>query len=207
MTIVNFESEIRALREKELDYKGRILELERNIKSSVKATPQQQPAIIVQSNEHEIAALHKTIDLLRGECQTYRSRLGEQDEQIRTLRRDLSGASAKLSDAQGELTEKQKRELERHKQLVIEQQRELSDHRGQMAKLSEIVDKQTRQLETLKLELTKAKSLAETYRKSTEENSRLSARLQERIGDLEAHLAKFDTVKKEEVIKIINYLM
>lgn len=77
----------------------------------------------------------------------------EQDELIKTLRRDLAGASAKLSDVHGEMTEKQKRELERNKQLVLDQQRELSDNRAQMAKLSEIVDKQTKQLESLKMEL------------------------------------------------------
>ena len=72
---------------------------------------------------------------------------------MKTLRRDLSGASAKLSDVHGEMTEKQKRELERNKQLVLEQQRELSDNRAQLAKLSEIVDKQTKQLEAIKNEL------------------------------------------------------
>jgi len=72
---------------------------------------------------------------------------------VKTLRRDLSGASAKLSDVHGEMTEKQKRELERNKQLVLEQQRELSDNRAQLAKLSEIVDKQTKQLEAIKNEL------------------------------------------------------
>lgn len=87
------------------------------------------------------------------ECQTYKSRLSEQDELIKTLRRDLAGASAKLSDVHGEMTEKQKRDLERNKQLVIEQQRELSDNRAQMVKLSEIVDKQTKQLDCFRVEL------------------------------------------------------
>jgi hypothetical protein len=69
------------------------------------------------------------------------------------LRRDLVGASAKLTDIHGEMTEKQKRELERNKQLVVEQQRELSENRTQMAKLSEIVEMQTKQTEAIRLEL------------------------------------------------------
>lgn len=89
----------------------------------------------------------------RGECQTYKIRLSEQEELIKVLRRDLMSASAKLTDVQGELSEKQKRELERNRQLVSEQQRELSENRSQMAKLSEIVDKQTKQIECLKIEL------------------------------------------------------
>jgi chromosome segregation ATPase len=156
LTIINFEKEIEILRAKELEYKGKIIQLEKNVKdaeASRKIVLPPQP-VIVQTDEKELASLNRTVEALRAECQTYKSRISEQDELIRTLRRDLSGASAKLSDVQGELTEKQKRELERNKQLVIEQQRELSDNRGQMAKLSEIVDKQTKQLETLKIELT-----------------------------------------------------
>lgn len=61
--------------------------------------------------------------------------------------------SAKLSDAQGEMSEKQKRELEKNRQLVLDQQRELSENRSKMAKMSEIVEKQTKQIETLKTQL------------------------------------------------------
>mgnify|MGYP001810554440 CR=1 FL=1 len=66
----------------------------------------------------------------------------------------MAGAAAKLSDVQGDMSDKHKRELERNKQLVMDQQRELSDTRSQMAKLSEIVDKQNKQLESLRAELT-----------------------------------------------------
>ena len=93
------------------------------------------------------------INIFRSESQKYKTRVNELEELVKTLRRDLTGASAKLSDVHGEMTEKQKRELERNKQLVLEQQRELSDNRAQLAKLSEIVDKQTKQLEAIKNEL------------------------------------------------------
>lgn len=92
-------------------------------------------------------------NLFRNESEKYKARVDELEVLVKTLRRDLSGASAKLSDVHGEMTEKQKRELERNKQLVLEQQRELSDNRAQLAKLSEIVDKQTKQLEAIKNEL------------------------------------------------------
>ena len=64
----------------------------------------------------------------------------------------MAGASAKLSDTHGEMSEKQKRELERNRHLVIDLQRDLSDTRSQLAKLSEIVDKQNKQLDTLRIE-------------------------------------------------------
>jgi chromosome segregation ATPase len=205
LTIIELEKEIALLREKELDYKSRIINLEKtirdssNLRSQPPPPPPQAQVIIQKSDEQEIVSLHKSIDLLRGECATYKQRLIEQDELIRTLRRDLSGASAKLSDVQGELTEKQKRELERNKQLVIEQQRELSDNRAQMAKLSEIVDKQTKQLEALKCELSKSKLLIEKYRLTSEENGKLAIELREKLADVELQLSKFDNIKKEEV--------
>ena len=88
----------------------------------------------------------------RVEIKELKARISEQEEQIKSLRRDLAGASAKLSDVQGEMSEKSKRELERNRQLVIDQQRELSDARSQLAKLSEIVEKQTKQLEVVNCE-------------------------------------------------------
>jgi hypothetical protein len=80
--------------------------------------------------------------------------LNEQDEIIKILRRDLISVSAKLTDTHSELPEKQKREMERNKVLLVEQTRELADSRAKLVKLSEIVDKQTQQIETLKSELT-----------------------------------------------------
>jgi hypothetical protein len=72
---------------------------------------------------------------------------------IKILRKDLISVSAKLTDTHSELPEKQKRELERNKILLIEQTRELADNRAKLAKLSEIIDKQNQQVETLKSEL------------------------------------------------------
>lgn len=207
MTIINFEKEMAVFHEKEIEYKNKIIQLEKSLreKAPTPPPPPQPKAIVIQANEQEVLQLNKTIDLLRSECQTYKSKLAEQDDLIRTLRRDLSGASAKLSDVHGELTEKQKRELERNKQLVIEQQRELSDNRAQLAKLSEIVDKQTKQLDTLKTELSKSKSMTEKFKATAEENGVLCVQLREKLADVESQLSKFGAIKKEES-KIANEL-
>lgn len=198
LTIVNFEKELSRLRERELEYKCEIESLRKSkiIERSV-IVPAVQ-SIKTQDCTLEIASLNKTIDLLRGECQTYKIRMSEQEELIKTLRRDLSGASAKLTDIQGEMTEKQKRELERNKSLVIEQQRELSEHRAQMAKLSEIVEKQTKQLESLKIELNKSKAMMDKYRVTSEESAALAVELKTKLEDVEGQLKKVDQVKKEE---------
>src|SRR5690606_38585642 len=90
LTIVEFEKEIIILREKELEYKGKIIQLEKSLQAKPNKTvtfTAPPPAAVVQNNEHELTCLNKTIDLLRGECATYKRRLIEQDELIRTLRR------------------------------------------------------------------------------------------------------------------------
>ena len=112
--------------------------------------------------QHDV---QNSIETLSSDCQKYRHRLSEQEELIKTLRRDLAGASAKLSDTHGEMSEKQKRELERHRQLVVEQQKELCVARAQLAKLSEIVERQTERLEAVAPELGEANALVDKYRR------------------------------------------
>jgi chromosome segregation ATPase len=96
------------------------------------------------------------------------------------------------------MTEKQKRELERTKQLVGDQQKELSNTRAQLARLSEIVDKQTKQLDTLRPDLAKSKALVDKYRQASEENGQLAVELRSKLEDVELQLKKFDNIKKEE---------
>lgn len=217
ITIVNFEKEVSQLKEKEFDYLNQIEKLKANIASvgnnqrkffstmppAVAARPVSPPSpppkqVARETSGFDFDAMNKTIELLRSECSTYKVRLSEQDDLIKLLRRDLAGASAKLSDAHGEMTEKQKRELERNRHLVLDQQRELSDTRSHLAKLSEIVDRQTKQLETLKSELTKSKSLVDKYQKTAEENGLLAVELKAKLDGMETQIKKVETVKKEE---------
>lgn len=153
-TIVELEKETSALREKEVEYLSIIdtFKTKKETTSYTQFVPTVQTVKLVD-NSLEVESMGRTLDLIRGECLTYKLRLSEQDELIKALRRELMTASAKLTDVHGELTEKQKRELEKQKQLVIEQQRELSENRSQMSKLSEIIEKQTKQIESLKIEL------------------------------------------------------
>ena len=61
--------------------------------------------------------------------------------------------TARLSDVQGELSDKQKRALEKSEATIREQTKELNDTRLKLSKLSEIVDKQTSQMEALQSDL------------------------------------------------------
>ncbi|RNA12864.1 forkhead-associated domain-containing 1-like, partial [Brachionus plicatilis] len=210
LTIVNFEKEVKRLHEKEVEYLTKIENLDKKLKDSLfnKKPPTPKPSSPVNTSSSltiEITSLNRQLDLIKNENQVYKVRLAEQDELIKTLRRDLTGASAKLSDIHGEMTDKQKRELERNKLLVVEQQRELSDNRAQMAKLSEIVDKQTRQLDALRVELNKSKSLVEKYKHMSDENGTLAVELKSKLDNVESQLAQFEDIKKHEG-KITNEL-
>jgi hypothetical protein len=61
--------------------------------------------------------------------------------------------TARLSDVQGELSEKQKQTLEKSELTIREQTKELNDTRLKLSKLSDIVEKQATQMEILQTDL------------------------------------------------------
>lgn len=61
--------------------------------------------------------------------------------------------TARLSDIQGELSEKQKQALEKSELTIREQTKELNETRLKLSKLSDIVDQQSTQMETLQSDL------------------------------------------------------
>ena len=72
---------------------------------------------------------------------------------IAALRRDLSGANARLSDVSGEMSESQKWDMEKNRELLLRREAEITELRQQMAKLSKIIDKQKEDLKALHEEL------------------------------------------------------
>ena len=63
----------------------------------------------------------------RNECSFYCKKIAELEEIIRVLRRDLIASTAKYSDVQSEMTEKQKRELEKNRAIIHEQSKEITE--------------------------------------------------------------------------------
>jgi outer membrane lipopolysaccharide assembly protein LptE/RlpB len=61
--------------------------------------------------------------------------------------------TARLSDVQGELSEKQKRALEKNDSTIRDQTKELNTTRLKLSKLSDIVDKQSAKIESLQSDL------------------------------------------------------
>jgi hypothetical protein len=61
--------------------------------------------------------------------------------------------TARLSDVHGELSEKQKRALEKSDSTIRDQTKELNTTRLKLSKLSDIVDKQSAKIESLQSDL------------------------------------------------------
>jgi hypothetical protein len=79
--------------------------------------------------------------------------LKERDNTIIALRKDLNGAQAKLSDMTGELSEEQKIIIEDLHTLSESQSRDLVAANDKLSSLSQIVDTQTKEIESLNGEL------------------------------------------------------
>ncbi|CAF3393218.1 unnamed protein product [Rotaria sp. Silwood1] len=121
------------------------------------------PSVPVETVVPVVPVLTAPVTDLSQELFAHKARIQEQEQIIISLRRDLAGMTARLSDVQGELSEKQKRALEKSEFTIREQTKELNDTRLKLSKLSDIVDKQSTQIESLQSDLSKSKVLANQY--------------------------------------------
>ena len=69
-----------------------------------------------------------------------------QGDVVQSLRRDLAGATARMSDMAGELSDKQKQKLEEYEERIKEQDKELDVQRKQLVQLSALVDEQQKEI-------------------------------------------------------------
>lgn len=142
-----------------------------------------KPKVILQRPTEEINALEHVVAMLRQENVELKKTVTEQQDVIIGLRRDLTGASARLSDITGEMSESQKREMEKNRELLGRREAEVTELRQQMAKLSKIIDKQQEEVKKLQEELSKEKSLAMKYRTDLEERDSRLADMSDRLKD------------------------
>ncbi|XP_021372851.1 forkhead-associated domain-containing protein 1-like isoform X2 [Mizuhopecten yessoensis] len=135
-----------------------------------KPVPPPKPKVIIQKPSEDYVAMENLIVFLRKDSVELKSKIQSQEDVILGLRRDLAGAHARLSDITGELSETQKRENEKNKELLIHRERELTDVRQQLAKLSKIIDKQKEELKSLECNLSKEKSFSQKYKSNLTDN-------------------------------------
>ncbi|XP_072607229.1 forkhead-associated domain-containing protein 1 isoform X2 [Vulpes vulpes] len=102
----------------------------------------------------------------RGDLLTAQKEILSQQEVIVKLRKNLTEAHNRMSDLRGELSEKQKMELERNTALVQQQSGELRALKEKMAHLTGLVERKDRELELLKeaLRASQEKHRVQLYR-------------------------------------------
>ncbi|KAM8791556.1 forkhead-associated domain-containing protein 1 isoform 10-T12 [Rhynchonycteris naso] len=145
-TIVSLENRLRKVTEHHKKIEGEIASLKDYDAAQDKEAQQDSPAgPPLESSAKEAACDHLIVDLL-----TAQKEILSQQEIIMSLRKNLTEAHGRMSDLRGELSEKQKVELERNMALVQQQNSELHVLKEKLAQVTSLVQKKDRELEVLK---------------------------------------------------------
>ncbi|XP_006866483.1 PREDICTED: forkhead-associated domain-containing protein 1 [Chrysochloris asiatica] len=145
-TIVSLEERLQKVTQHHKKIEGEIAALKDNDPAQKEEMqPDLRGAPPLESNPKEDVCEHLIEDLL-----TAQKEILSQQEVIVRLRKDLTEAHGRMSDLRGELSEKQKMELERNVLLVQRQSSELSVLKEKMAQVTGLMEKKDRELETLR---------------------------------------------------------
>ncbi|XP_070561709.1 forkhead-associated domain-containing protein 1-like isoform X7 [Ptychodera flava] len=156
--------------------------------------------VIVQPGP-DVQALEQLVQVLRRESADFKKEIQDQQDVILGLRRDLAGASARLSDMTGELSEHQKQELEGNRTQIKDMELELTTQRQQMAKLSELVDKQTAEVKKYQDDLRAESQTIEKYKAELKVKSEEIVQLQNQLQtEQEAQRQSVVTKEQEGII-------
>ncbi|CAF1184945.1 unnamed protein product [Adineta steineri] len=155
-TIVQFEKNLTEEQEKRLKLQTELDAVNKKVKGKPPTPPVSVEKIVPVLMTTSVADVSN-------EVYAHKTRIQEQEQIIISLRRDLAGLNARLSDVNGELTDKQKRALEKSDTTIRDQTKELNTTRVKLSKLSDVVDKQSAKIESLQTDLAKSKTLANQY--------------------------------------------
>uniref|UniRef100_A0A4X1W844 FHA domain-containing protein n=1 Tax=Sus scrofa TaxID=9823 RepID=A0A4X1W844_PIG len=146
-TIVSLEERLQKVTEHHKKIEGEIATLKDNEPAQEGDVQQRDPAAApsLENSGKDTVCDHLIEDLL-----TAQKEILSQQEVIMKLRKNLTEAHSRMSDLRGELSEKQKMELERNVALVQQQSSELSVLKEKMAQMSSLVEKKDKELEVLK---------------------------------------------------------
>ncbi|XP_051692542.2 forkhead-associated domain-containing protein 1 isoform X2 [Oryctolagus cuniculus] len=145
-TIVSLEGRLQNMAQHHGRIEAEIVALKEREPAQKKEVPREPPvAPAPDVGTREMECDHLIDDLLAAQKEIL-----SQQEVIMRLRKDLNDAHSRMSDLRGELSEKQKAELERNLELVQRQSSELSTFKSKVAQLSGLLEKRDRELEALK---------------------------------------------------------
>nr|XP_048681050.1 forkhead-associated domain-containing protein 1 isoform X2 [Caretta caretta] len=130
---------------------------------------QKEPQQSTSSISQELSDNEEAHVLLIGELAAARKEILSKQAIILGLKKDLSEAKARMSDMIGELSEKQKMELERNLILVRSQESELNELREKLFEMSDLVDKKDKDLRTSAEELRHAKEKLKKLKNAAKE--------------------------------------
>ncbi|KAM9475411.1 forkhead-associated domain-containing protein 1 [Clarias gariepinus] len=111
-----------------------------------------KPTVTLEPSEEQ-QQLKQTVTSLRASLGVSQQEVVNQGEVIASLSRDLAHAHARLSDLTGELSEKQKIELETHKALVVDQKMQLSMLTQKLTVNAELLQQKEEELRTIREKL------------------------------------------------------
>lgn len=158
-----------------------------------------KPKVIIQRPATDVVALEQSVVSLQREAGEYQRQIREQADVIAGLRRDLAGATARLSDVAGELSEAQKEEMERTSLKVQTQEAELMELRQQMVKLSQIIDQQASQNKELNAELGQERAALAKYKSVTNDKELKIRNLEDLLSKEKKESKKQLSLIEEEV--------
>ncbi|XP_066547645.1 forkhead-associated domain-containing protein 1 isoform X1 [Amia ocellicauda] len=165
--------------EERVALRARLREAEKRLESSA---PVLSPAPPLPAVSPELMALEQTCTALRAELADTQREASAHRDIIVGLSRDLAGANARMSDMTGELSEKQKLDLEQTRALVVQQRGELSMLREQLAQMSQLVDQKGEELRRVGDELRGCRAELEQQTGVVRESKLRSERTQEDRG-------------------------
>ncbi|KAM7139393.1 forkhead-associated domain-containing protein 1 [Macrochelys suwanniensis] len=163
-TIVALEDRLLEATQHQKNIEEENLALREKIEISQKEPQQSASSVSQELSDNEEAHV-----LLIGELAAARKEILSKQTIILGLKKDLSEAKARMSDMIGELSEKQKMELERNLILVRSQESELNMLREKLFEMSDLVDKKDKDLRTSAEELRHAKEKLKKLKNAAKE--------------------------------------
>ncbi|XP_049473992.1 forkhead-associated domain-containing protein 1 isoform X4 [Panthera uncia] len=145
-TIVSLEERLQTVTARHRKIEGEIATLKDSDPAQEEVMQREPPAV----PPTETSVKDEVGDTLIGDLLASQKEILSQQEVIMRLRKNLTEAHNRMSDLRGELSEKQKMELERNVALVQQQSNELKALKEKMGQLTGLVEKKDRELEVLK---------------------------------------------------------
>ncbi|GFO36050.1 forkhead-associated domain-containing protein 1 [Plakobranchus ocellatus] len=195
VTICSMEERLEKLTKKNKDLQEQLSKL-RSEKS--KPAPPPKPKVIVQRPREELAALEHVVNALRQENTVLKKEIRDSQDVMMGLRRDLAGAQARLSDTAGDVSEAQKQEMERNREILASRAAELTELRQQMAKLTKIIDNQKEEIKVLEGDLSKEKTISAKFQAGLEDRDHKLRMLEDELQrEKEEQKKQLDIIDQE----------